>query len=151
MTRRYGQMRMLGTTLRVTRYMGRDVPTSKRTQEVEDLIRQYVSGKTPDCLKEYTPPEITAEISEALKRVAPNDTPFYLEVTPLPECQPLRCYGNVEQQVLAKGGRSIEGWMVFAGWEGRYLVLIHHAVWEQSDGILVDPTPRSWAADRIRV
>ncbi len=91
-------------------------------------------------LHQETPPEITPEIRDALRRVSPS-TPFYIDFTPLPGCSSMFCYGNVDDCIRREGGCREEGWIVYEGWGGRYLKLIHHCLWRSPDGSLVDVTP----------
>ncbi len=97
------------------------------------------------ALKQNTPAEVTLTIGDALRQVSSSD-PFYIEITPLPACLPMFCYGNVDSWIARDGGRREEGWIVYEGWGGRYLKLIHHCLWRTRDGRLVDLTP----SDEVR-
>ena len=90
-------------------------------------------------LHQETPAEITPEIRDALRRVSPS-TPFYIDITPLPGCSSMFCYGNVDYRIRREGGCREEGWIIYEGWGGRSLKLIHHCLWRSPDGRLVDVT-----------
>jgi hypothetical protein len=91
-------------------------------------------------LWQQAPAELTPTLVEALGEVSPA-TPFFIDITPLPGCVHRRCYDNVDSYVRQEGGCREEGWIVYEGWDGRYLKLIHHCLWRRSDGVLVDVTP----------
>jgi hypothetical protein len=69
-----------------------------------------------------------------------------IDITPLPGCVAMFCYGNVDACIGREGGCREEGWIIYEGWGGRYLKLIHHCLWRTSDGRLVDVTP----SDEVR-
>jgi SEC-C motif-containing protein len=120
------------------------------TLAFDTLIAEYrATGKVPERLNYNTPAEITPEILATLRQIAPNHEPFFLDVTPLPDCRVRRCYGNADLYALRYGGKRIEGWEVFVGWENRYLALNHHAVWQKPDGTYVDLTPNDGEEERI--
>ena len=112
-----------------------------KRQVIENFLKEYKTTGQMSCLKQTTSDEITPAIQEALRRVAPNNTLFYLDITPLPYCLELRCYANVNAYIARYGGERIEVWMIFDGWQGRYLILIHHAIWRKKDGSVADITP----------
>jgi hypothetical protein len=87
-----------------------------------------------------TPAEITPVLAEALREIS-RSTPFLIEITPLRESIPMRCYHNVDSCIAREGGGREEGWIVYEGWGGRYLKLVHHCLWQTSDGRLLDITP----------
>lgn len=96
-------------------------------------------------LHQETPAEITPTIRDALRLVSPS-TPFFIDITPLPDCVAMFCYGNVDSCIAREGGCREEGWIIYEGWGGRYLKLVHHCLWRTSDGRLVDVTP----SDEVR-
>lgn len=66
----------------------------------------------------------------------------------LPEVwgQPTQCFENVWHKVLRDGGQVWFGWMfhhrVVANIPGPgYLIAVHHAVWHEPEGHLIDVTP----------
>lgn len=96
-------------------------------------------------LHQNTPKELTRIIEEALRQVSPT-LPYFIDISPMPGCIPMCCYGNVDHCVTQEGGCREEGWIVYEGWEGRYLKLIHHSLWRRPDGVLLDITP----SDEVR-
>jgi hypothetical protein len=91
-------------------------------------------------LHQETPAEITPTIRDALRHVSPSMS-FFIDITPLPDCVRMFCYGNVDCCIEREGGCREEGWIVYEGWGGRYLKLIHHCLWRLPDGRLIDVTP----------
>jgi SEC-C motif len=95
---------------------------------------------TVSPIHQETPAEITLMIRDALRQIS-TSTPFFIDITPLPDCDPMFCYQNVDECIRREGGTREEGWIVYKGWGGRYLKLIHHCLWRSPDGRLVDVTP----------
>ncbi len=91
-------------------------------------------------LLQNTPGELSLTIREALGHIS-RALPYFINTTPMPGCVPLSCYGNVDRYVSQQGGCREEGWIVYEGWDGRYLKLIHHCLWRCPDGVLMDITP----------
>ncbi len=58
--------------------------------------------------------------------------------TPLPIGN---CYWNAHAMVEGYGGEIQHGWLFFV-WPQRYVEAMHHAVWRQPDGTLVDVTQK---------
>ncbi|GEP94511.1 SEC-C domain-containing protein [Chitinophaga cymbidii] len=70
---------------------------------------------------------------------------LHVPVIPLENAQINFCYKNVAQKVLLKGGRLQYGWIVI---QSQFTVdAIHHAVWENPLGNLIDVTPSTPAFD----
>lgn len=59
---------------------------------------------------------------------------------------PQQCYANVRQMVLQFGGEPVWGWAL-KQLNGRFAEAIHHAVWKNPAGDLVDVTPIMHDAD----
>ncbi len=74
-------------------------------------------------LLQNTPGELSLTIREALGHIS-RALPYFINTTPMPGCVPLSCYGNVDRYVSQQGGCREEGWIVYEGWDGRYLKLI---------------------------
>jgi hypothetical protein len=50
-----------------------------------------------------------------------------------------QCYSNVRTVVAAKGGKAVLGWLL-TWWPERFAEALHHAVWLNPEGALVDVT-----------
>jgi len=119
-------------------------------ETVIGLVDEYKrTGIMPVQINYGTPAVVTPEILAACRQISPNYIPCFLDVTPLPDCEVCRCYGNADKYVIRYGGKRVEGWDVFTGWEGRYAVFYHHAIWQKPDGTYVDLTPNDGEEDRI--
>jgi hypothetical protein len=92
------------------------------------------------CFTQETPRELTPVIAEALRRIS-TASPFFIDVTPMEGARPRNCYHNVDACIAVAGGSRDEGWIVYEGWGGRFLVLVHHCVWRRPDGSPMDVTP----------
>lgn len=70
-----------------------------------------------------------------------SDTPpFVVPIAPRDGARPLKCWFNVRDAVAAEGGEAVFGWSLWARPDGHYQA-IHHGIWRQPDGTLVDVTP----------
>ena len=94
------------------------------------------------------PTEITDSIRQFANRITGRDDLVYVPVNQQPEALVGRCYYNVAHAVRLHGGEIILG---FCFWTIRNLFLTaeHHAIWQRSDGTLVDPTPQPLPTSRI--
>ncbi len=92
----------------------------------------------PIFAHEVTPP-IRHEVVEKLARKIDLETGA-IEVKRTSRLRPLGlCYWNVASVVKESGGKIALGWAV-TWWPGLYAVAVHHAVWEQPSGRLIDVT-----------
>ncbi|PXA84191.1 hypothetical protein DMC47_41240 [Nostoc sp. 3335mG] len=73
------------------------------------------------------------ELSSRLN-LAPGEPATLIEIGPSG-----LAYWNCYEYARRHGGRIVFGWQVLA-WPGIYLELLHHAVVEDADGNLIDPT-----------
>ena len=90
-------------------------------------------------LRQTTPPP--DETTLLFCRSAGFDRLEYLDVKPASAARPGRSYDNVREHVMRSGGCMVHGWIVRAVpllfYEAEY-----HAVWQSSEGALVDITPQ---------
>ena len=49
------------------------------------------------------------------------------------------CYWNVDRAVNESGGSAVYGWLVYI-WPNSHIEAMHHAIWKNKDGQLVDIT-----------
>nr|WP_311527969.1 hypothetical protein [uncultured Ralstonia sp.] len=78
-----------------------------------------------------------------------SDTPpIFVPVQPMAGARPLKCWFNVRDAIADRGGRAVFGWSLWARPDGHYQA-IHHGVWEQPSGSLVDITPMQIGGDSI--
>lgn len=66
--------------------------------------------------------------------------PVYVPVVPTPGSKPGWCFSNVEEAVAAKGGRPVNGGLVWCG--ALFATVEAHVVHSTSDGRLLDVTPK---------
>ena len=71
-----------------------------------------------------------------------------IECKPLRDCEPKRCFKNVEMQVAKAGGRMLTGW-IFNEFEKRYIQGEAHAVWISPIGKRLDITPHEFQPKRV--
>lgn len=64
----------------------------------------------------------------------------YVPIAPAPGAEIIRCWFNVRDVVEKHGGAAVFGWSIWKLNNGFHQA-IHHAVWEQPDGTLIDVTP----------
>lgn len=88
-----------------------------------------------------TPPKITDKVLALCRRLDPSREPVYVPVRPFGSGIQQNCFFNVEYQVKKSGGRNQLGWII---WEMPNVLLEaeFHAVWEDSEGQLIDITPQ---------
>lgn len=99
-------------------------------------------------IKETTPLQINAAITELCKLTAPFSKPEYIPVHPEPWALPSECFPNVKQMVNIHGGRCINGWAVWQ-WGNILIETEAHAVWQSPLGDLIDITPHSYNENQI--
>jgi hypothetical protein len=88
----------------------------------------------------------TSEDINAFAQELGGDRLGLVEHQPEPDMLPTHCFTNVQRKVQRDGGRERHGWIFqikrVVALPGReYLVAIHHAVWHNPDGRLIDVTP----------
>ena len=110
---------------------GRAAARTGQAQSLDALFNSF---------RERTPRAVTPKITRKLRSITTAD-PVFIDVTPQPGARAANCYQNVRHVVCGRGGRMVEGWLIWEGGDGSYLKCIHHAVWESPDGHLVDVTP----------
>ena len=89
---------------------------------------------------ETTPKEISQQIISVSDSIAPGQLPVLVSVNPGSNSKPNDCFNNVSRYTVSNGGKQINGWTI---WQ-RANILIEfeaHAVWQNSDGDLIDITP----------
>ena len=87
-----------------------------------------------------TPLSLTPDIIRECAKVVPDPHPFFIAVNPLPWCEALQCFPNVERQISEKGGRIQYGWLVQI-FPRVLMEFEFHAIWLQNDETPVDITP----------
>jgi len=89
-----------------------------------------------------TPAEITDAIRQFSDRLVPGSSPVWVEFDQTNAGTVDECYDNVAEVVRTLGGAALLGWTIWE-WPGVMLEAISHAVWENPEGGLLDPTPKS--------
>jgi hypothetical protein len=72
----------------------------------------------------------------------------YVPVQPNHGCKDGDCFNNVDAVTRQHGGAAVIGWHIIE-WPGVFIEAEHHAVWHQSSGQLLDPTPQVPTSGRI--
>lgn len=91
------------------------------------------------CQVEHTFPFRT-RVGRIRKRDNPNDSPVNVKRTAKPRALG-NCYWNVAQVVEESGGEVVLGW-AFLMWPKYYFEAMHHAVWRNRDGRLIELTEK---------
>lgn len=95
-----------------------------------------------------TPQKLTKAILSLCKKIAPQQKPIYLDVTPTEFSEPLDCFENVREQIERYGGRMVLGWEIWE-WPTNMIEAEFHAVWQSPDGKLIDITSKPIPVPRI--
>jgi len=91
---------------------------------------------------EVLPVELTDKVREMCLKVSDGGEPQFVPVRPAADAVVRECYLNVGRCVQADPqGKMVYGWQVWIEKEGRYLNFVHHAVFQNGHGELLDPTP----------
>lgn len=95
-----------------------------------------------------TPAEHSSAIAALCSELCPGETPVYVDVVPLPGAPPNECFPLVAEYVQKWGGTQVTGWSI---WEfpGLFVEAEFHSVLRNSDGKLVDITPKRTPSARI--
>lgn len=94
-----------------------------------------------------TPDEITPAINKLCQRIAPTQTPAYIQHQPDPGAILQECYANVSKAATITGGETVFGWAIWE-WPHAFVEAEHHAVLQTESG-LVDVTPHAIPIDRV--
>jgi hypothetical protein len=81
-------------------------------------------------------------------RLLESGEPTYMPVVHSPGARVGRCWENVGTAVRRDGGQRIYGWTVWAR-PHLYLTAEFHAIWQNANGELVDPTPKIDGEGRV--
>lgn len=95
-----------------------------------------------------TPNSVTNDIQLFSQRLVADSDPLYVDYIYAAGAVTDECFDNVDRLVVNRGGRTLLGWMIWE-WENVLLEAIFHAVWEDEDGILHDPTPKTDGESRV--
>ncbi len=93
-------------------------------------------------------PPITKGIVKLARQIDASNQTEFVPVQPEGNCQPGRCFDNVDAIVRQFGGSTQHGWSM----RERPSVFVEaefHAVWRRPDGALIDVTPRTDGAAGI--
>ena len=94
-----------------------------------------------------TPKTIDADVLKLIKLVNKKTEPIFISVIPEKHALPSECFPTVKEKIKINGGKMIIGWQV---WKTDFLVEAEfHAIWESTDGSLVDITPKQVPVDKI--
>ena len=94
-----------------------------------------------------TPKTIDANILKLTKMVNNRAEPFFVSVIPEKSALLNECFPTVKEKIKKDGGKMVVGWQV---WKGTFIVEAEvHAIWESTNGSLVDVTPKQVPIDEI--
>lgn len=95
-----------------------------------------------------TPSKLTDQIVAFCREIDPTAEPEYIDVTPSPNGMVKECFETTDAHVAVNGGTVQHGWII---WEtpGILLDAEFHAVWCDSNGQLIDVTPKEDGETRI--
>jgi hypothetical protein len=93
------------------------------------------------------PSKITPEIERLRDSLAPGAELVYIDITPVPGCQPDYCHPNVARQCRRVGGERVFGWKVWNG--SGYVEAEFHCCWRDPSGVLRDITEDGQGETRI--
>lgn len=95
-----------------------------------------------------TPPEITKHVVRLIAKVAPGQTPVYLNVTPDENGRVNECFPNVNARIAKSGGTMLCGWQLWE-WPNILVEAEFHAVWVSPDGAMSEITPKQHGEETI--
>lgn len=95
-----------------------------------------------------TPTTLTKQLLGLAANVAHRSTPLYVLVHPEPGAQTNACFHNVAAKVRKDGGTIVHGWLLWE-WPNVLIEAEFHAIWQTSDGKLIDITPRTDGETRV--
>ncbi|RCS47656.1 hypothetical protein DTL42_14135 [Bremerella cremea] len=95
-----------------------------------------------------TPRIVSDDIRAFCQSLVAGSTALFVDFVQVDGAVPDECFDNVDLLVTNQGGRPLLGWTIWE-WEGALLEAEFHAVWEDDDGNLVDPTPKADGEQRI--
>ena len=99
-------------------------------------------------ITELTPNVISTEIENLCQKIAPSQTPVFLDIQVDTGTVVLDCFGDVQRKIEKDGGTSQYGWQI---WEIPRIMVEgeFHVVWVSPEGNLVNITPNSSNMPRI--
>jgi hypothetical protein len=95
-----------------------------------------------------TPAEIRGDIIRFCNELSPGASPEFVGFDGSVAGVQDNCFSNVSRLVEALGGEALLGWTIWE-WPGILLEAEFHAVWEDSNGRLIDPTPKADGETRV--
>jgi len=99
-------------------------------------------------MQTQTPPTISKQLLSLASKLAPGQTPIYLQVQPEAEAIVNECFSNVEAKIKKDCGSIVYGWQL---WEWPHVLIEaeFHAVWRSSHGKLKEITPKQDCEEKI--
>lgn len=95
------------------------------------------------------PPKlIKPHVIKFCRRVVCDSEPYYIPVQPDKDGETLNCFSIVKDRVTREGGEAIIGWAIWE-WPKVIIEAEFHCVWRNSDGEILDITPRDPPIKRI--
>jgi len=95
-----------------------------------------------------TPARVSPEIRTFCESLVNGSEAVYVEYVQHAHALPNECFDNVSHLVRERGGTMLLGWTIWE-WESVLLEAEWHAVWEDQDRGLHDPTPKADGESRV--
>lgn len=95
-----------------------------------------------------TPRLVSDDIRSFCHSLVANSTPQFVDFMQVDGAVPDECFDNVHRVITNQGGQPVLGWTIWE-WENALLEAEFHAVWEDEDGNLFDPTPKADGEPRV--
>lgn len=105
-----------------------------------------ILDKTP--MRTCTPSAVTKQLLGLTCKLAPGQSPIYLQVQPEADSKMNECFPNVEAKIQKAGGSIVYGWQL---WEWPHVLIEaeFHAVWCSSEGVIKEITPKQNGEEKI--
>lgn len=95
------------------------------------------------------PPKlIKPHVIKFCRRIVRNSIPSYLPTRPDKHGEPLNCFSIVEEKIKKEGGEAIIGWAIWE-WPKVIIEAEFHCAWKNTDGKIIDITPRDPPIKRV--
>lgn len=94
-------------------------------------------------VRETTPPEITAMLSNLCRDLNPYLPPLWVNVIPERWALQNECFLNVRKKIARDGGSCVNGWAIWQ-WANMLITAEAHSIWKSEAGELIDITPHNY-------
>lgn len=97
-----------------------------------------------------TPSRISTDVRRLCRKLGHVEEPVFVPalVAMVPGAELNNCFDDVRREIEKNGGAIQHGWTIWQ-WPGIFIEAEFHAVWRDSQGRLIDVTPKLDGEDRI--